>query len=88
MLHEDGRACIILPTIQGNLFVSNALSKGLYCNRILDVRPASDKPIHRKLFEFSWKEGLKEHSDLCIREKNGKYSEKYIELTKEYYLNF
>ena len=88
LLTTDGKFNIILPYKEGNIFKDKALSEGLYCNKILEIKPTSNKPINRLLMQFSFQKSVKQIVDtLIIRERNN-FTEEYKNLTKKYYLKF
>jgi len=88
ILTTDGKFNIILPFKEGHVFKDKALTEGLYCNNILEIKPTSNKPINRLLMQFLFKKSFNPIVDtLNIREKND-FTNEYKELTKEYYLKF
>ncbi|MFI3267348.1 MAG: methyltransferase [Rikenellaceae bacterium] len=89
LLTEDGVFGAIFPYEEANLFVAMAALKGLYCVRRLDVRGKSRKPVKRVLMEFS-KQKFEPVFDEMIIEENERhsYTEKYKNLTKDFYLKF
>lgn len=63
---------------------------GFYLKRIMEVHPTPEKPPHRVLFEFSTQKMRNTDTDSIVIESEGRhaYSEKYRELTEDFYLNF
>lgn len=89
LLAEDGVFSAIFPYEEANIFVAKAAASGLYCVKRMDVKGVVNKPIKRVMLEFSrvkselisdsmFIEGVERHS----------YSQKYIDLTKDFYLKF
>lgn len=89
LLRSEGKLSLVLPYAEGNLFIALASAHGFYCNRLTRVKPLPSKPVRRLLMEFSRiKETLK--ADYLTIEKGNRheYSPEYIELTKDFYLEF
>jgi tRNA1Val (adenine37-N6)-methyltransferase len=87
LLSHSGSFWVILPASERMAFINNALQQGLYCKKVLTISDKPDKTPVRNIFclgktialEVIWE-------DLTIRAKDGKYSDEYIGLTKDYYL--
>ncbi len=89
-LHANGMLAGIYPVPIFNEFDSAARNLGLMPRRICEVQPTLIKAPHRILFEYTFTEVENcAHSTLII-EENGRhmYSEKYMDLTRQFYLNF
>lgn len=89
LLSEDGIFSTIFPYVEASIFIVEASKKLLYCNRRMDIRGREGGAIKRVMLQFSRKKGDFITEELTI-EKNERhsYSSKYIELTKDLYLNF
>jgi tRNA1Val (adenine37-N6)-methyltransferase len=89
LLQEKGKLSIILPYLEGALFIVKAAENGLYCVRQTKVLPKPDREPKRLLLEF-----MKEKMPLIEQEliielnKRHEYSEAYKNLTKDFYLAF
>jgi tRNA1Val (adenine37-N6)-methyltransferase len=88
-LSDDGKLSIVMPIVEGSVFIAEAAGKGLFCNRKTNVRTIPHTPVKRILMEFS-KIPLP-----CLEDalnigtgKHEEYSEKYVQLTKDFYLKF
>ncbi|MCE3229754.1 MAG: Methyltransferase type 11 [Bacteroidetes bacterium] len=90
LLDEKGKFCLILPTKEAAIFREMAKQKGLYLSKLMRVRTRSDKDSEKRhLMQFEFKETEFSESTLIIEsDRNMKYSDEYIELTKDYYINF
>ena len=90
LLSDTGSFSAIFPYVESGIFVAIASQYGLYCNRRLEVRGSSAKPIKRVLMTFTREKGAVCNTELMDIELGERhvYSEKYIELTKQYYLKF
>ena len=88
LLSENGKLCLILPYVEGNLFIAEAASFGLYCNNLLKVKSHPGSEVRRLLLEFGKTKRPLTEKFLTI-ESGGRhvYSEAYINLTKDFYLN-
>ncbi|MEM1319825.1 MAG: methyltransferase [Bacteroidota bacterium] len=89
LLSKEGRFCVILPLIEGLRFREIAERYHLFCTRMTEVRPKKDKKIERLLLQFEHERGGDEQVDELIiqHENRNDYTEDYIALTGEFYLN-
>jgi len=88
LLAPGGCLAVILPYIEGLRFQEQAESYGFYCNKITEVHPKAGKPVERLLLEFSMVQKDLVKEELIIQfDKRNDYTEDYITLTKEFYLN-
>jgi tRNA1Val (adenine37-N6)-methyltransferase len=89
LLTQNGRFNIILPYVEGNIFIAEAQAFGLYCNSILKIRPLPTSEIRRMILTFS-KNHLKVSEKFLTIEhgKRHEYTEEYVSLTKDFYLKF
>jgi tRNA1Val (adenine37-N6)-methyltransferase len=89
LLAENGKLVLILPYTEGNLFIADASSFGLYCSNILKVKTDLSGPVKRLLLEFRREKlPLKEKFLTIERGRRHDYTDEYIELTKDFYLKF
>jgi tRNA1Val (adenine37-N6)-methyltransferase len=88
LLKDSGRLAVILPYEALDDFRETARMEGFYLSRKTNVIPKTGKPPKRVLLEFSAAPAYPEISDLIILCDQDNYSESFIELTKEFYLNF
>jgi tRNA1Val (adenine37-N6)-methyltransferase len=87
LLTNDGTLSIILPYIEGVMFIANAAEKGLYCVRQTNVLPTPKASVKRLLLEFQKHKKTFVDQDLVIELDNRhEYSDNYKNLTKDYYL--
>ncbi len=86
MLTNEGRFCLILPTIEGQIFQKQAEKYGLFCTQLVEVHPKHDKGVERLLMQFEQIEKPPIISRLVIQfEQRNDYTPAYIELTKDFY---
>jgi len=89
LLKEYGILSLILPYVEGNIFIATASVYGLYCTRKTCVIPAPGKPVKRLLLEFSKTQANFTEDILVISSgTRHNYTEKFKLLTRDYYLNF
>jgi tRNA1Val (adenine37-N6)-methyltransferase len=90
LLSSYGFFYVILPTREANLFCNLAEKNKLKLASLLRVKTKSDNDIEKRhLMKFEFNPSNFEEKIICI-EKDGRhnYHEDYIELTKDYYINF
>ncbi len=88
VLHKDGCFSVVLPFDQKEIFVLLAKINGLYLNRIMYVKPTPTKEVKRVLMEFSFYNITIVEEELIVEEfGRHQYSEKFKELTKDFYLD-
>lgn len=89
MLNDMGKLSVVLPYLEGTMFIVQAAEKGLYCVRQTNVLPKPGKDPKRLLLEFmKIKKPLVEQEIIIELNKRHQYSEAYKNLTKDYYLAF
>jgi tRNA1Val (adenine37-N6)-methyltransferase len=89
LLHDEGRFQLILPYVEGNVFIAEAHKYGLYCNNILKIKPLPSSEIRRLILTFSKNQIKSVERFLTIEYgKRHEFTEEYIKLTKEFYLKF
>lgn len=88
LMKKNGKFCVILPLIEGLRFKELARNYNLYCTRVTEVQPKHDKSVERLLLQFEKQPKEEIQEKLVIQfEKRNDYTEDYIALTKEFYLN-
>lgn len=90
-LTDTGKLALVLPYDLWNALTDLILKHNFIIKRVLFIQPTLDKPINRFLVEIS-KLNLEKNivelklEILVLRNANGGYTEKYIKLTKLFYL--
>lgn len=87
-LSDNGQFYCVLPIDIAKSFILHAESQGLFCSRELQVQPKQQTQVTRLLLEFSRIRKIRTVEKLSIYDHLGHYSEEYIALCKNYYLNF
>ncbi len=89
MLTDNGILSIILPYLEGAMFILKASEKELFCNRQTKVLPKPNHEPKRLLLEFTKKKKPLIEQEIIIElNKRHEYSEAYKNLTKDFYLAF
>ena len=89
LLNEEGKFSLILPYIEGTMFILKASEKGLFCTRQTKVLPRPGREPKRLLLEFmKTKKPLIEQEIIIELNKRHEYSDAYKNLTKDFYLAF
>ena len=88
-MKEDGSLQLVLPYVEGNIFIAEASKYGLYCNNILKIKPLPTSEIRRLILKFSKIQKKPSESFLTIEHgRRHEFTEEYINLTKDFYLKF
>jgi tRNA1Val (adenine37-N6)-methyltransferase len=89
LLAAHGRLAVVLPYVEGNVFIALAASAGLYCARKLNVSTKRGKPVKRLLMELSQERVALDEQNLYIENALlNSYTDEYKALTKDFYLRF
>jgi tRNA1Val (adenine37-N6)-methyltransferase len=89
LLNPKGNLQIILPYAEGTLFIAEASQSGLYCNRIIKIKPVPAGNIIRLILKFERvKKPLLEKFLTIETGTRHRYTEEYKEITKDFYLKF
>jgi tRNA1Val (adenine37-N6)-methyltransferase len=89
LLSPSGRFQVIMPYVEGNIFIADAQDYGLYCNKILKIKPLPTSQIRRMILTFSHNKRKATEQFLTIEHgKRHEFTSDYINLTKDFYLKF
>lgn len=86
LLSENGVFSVVIPFQEENRFVKLASNFNLFPNRKLHVRGNPNSEVKRSLLEFSFQNTHIKTSGLIIETERHKYTQDYINLTKDFYL--
>lgn len=86
LLAPAGRLAVVLPVLEGLRFCEQAVPKGLYWTRIMEVRGRPGKPTERLLIEFERNPYSFRRESLVVYEEGQRYSDDYQALTEDFYL--
>jgi tRNA1Val (adenine37-N6)-methyltransferase len=89
LLQKNGSLQLVLPWTEGNVFIAEAREFGFYCNDILKIRPVLRGEIRRLILRFSRQKTRVTEKFLTIEKgRRHDFTDDYIDLTKDFYLNF
>jgi tRNA1Val (adenine37-N6)-methyltransferase len=88
LLKDSGSLQLIMPYIEGNIFIAEAARHGLFCNSILKIRPLPTSEIRRLILIFSKTHKNPEERFLTIEHGRHHFTDEYINLTKDFYMKF
>jgi tRNA1Val (adenine37-N6)-methyltransferase len=89
LLNDEGQLQLILPYVEGNIFIAEAGKHDLYCNKVLKIRPLPTAEIRRLILTFSRRRIKTTEKFLTIEHgPRHEFTEEYKNLTKDYYLKF
>jgi tRNA1Val (adenine37-N6)-methyltransferase len=86
LLQPCGRLAIILPPAEGKKFITMAELSNLHCVRIGEFFSRAHKPLERILLEFRFQNQEIEKDKIILYEKDNIWTEKYRQLTQNFYL--
>lgn len=87
LLKPNGHLAVIYPTDLANNFLAKAQSFNLFCDRQVHVKPTPQSPVKRILLELSPTQYPAQATMLTIEESKHLYTQDYIALVKDFYLN-
>jgi tRNA1Val (adenine37-N6)-methyltransferase len=87
LLHSEGRLAVILPNTEGEIFIDLAKQYNLGCIRKGAFHSRATKPVERWLLEFSPGIHTPEPEKIILYEGGNQWSDQYIRLSKDFYLN-
>ena len=87
LLSSKGIFAVILPKIAEAIFCKTANSNKLFLIRICQVKGQKNSDIKRVLLEFSFEKSSLDSDSLVIEESRHIYTNKYIDLCQDFYLN-
>lgn len=86
-LSPSGKLCIILPVVEGELFIETATKHQLHCTKKTAVIPKPQSAAKRLLLEFSKEHSGCENSTLTLETTNRhEYSPEFTSMVKDFYL--
>lgn len=86
LLNKDGNVHIILPLGEGEAFIQIMKEEGFYLAAKAEFIPTPKKNVERYLMTFSKVEEALNQEVIFHYDETGNWSEKYKELTKDFYL--
>lgn len=86
LLSKNGIFSVIIPFEVGADFIEISKENKLFLNRRINIYGIENSKIKRLVLEFSQIEKGLEESDFIIEKSPRKYSDQYLELTKEFHV--
>jgi tRNA1Val (adenine37-N6)-methyltransferase len=87
LLSINGSFACIYPPAEAEIIEKIANKLNLFCNKKAFVYPTQEKRPHRKMLTFGYRNQSCQTENIIIEtEVRHKYTERYKELTKDYYL--
>ncbi|WP_298339892.1 methyltransferase [uncultured Algibacter sp.] len=86
LLSEQGTFNVVIPFKEEDNFIELASQLNLFPNTILQIKGNPNTLIKRSLIEFSFQNTDTKTVGLIIEKERHKYTEDYINLTKDFYL--
>lgn len=86
LLSPSGIFATIVPYREESSFIKEAAEHNLFVTRICRVRGNVISEVKRSLLEFSFVKSEVKHDELIIETERHKYTQEYINLTKDFYL--
>lgn len=87
LLSRNGKFNVIIPNSEEEKIIHIAGDHKLYPQRITRVKGTPHSPIKRSLLELSFLEAKWEEDELVIEIARHEYTQEYIDLVKDFYLN-
>jgi tRNA1Val (adenine37-N6)-methyltransferase len=86
LLSGNGIFSVIIPYEVGADFIEIAEENQLFLNRKINIYGIENSKLKRLILEFSLHEKTLDESDFIIEKSPRKYSDQYLELTKEFHI--
>lgn len=86
LLSENGIFSVIIPSEAGEDFIESAKENLLFLNRRINIKGIENSKVKRLVLEFSLYEKTLIESEFIIEKSPRKYSDQYLELTKEFHI--
>jgi tRNA1Val (adenine37-N6)-methyltransferase len=88
-LSQQGKLQLIMPFIEGNIFIAEAADYGFFCHDLLRIKPLPTSEIRRLIMSFGRERKKPSEKFLTIEHgKRHEFTEEYKKLTGEFYLHF
>ena len=88
LLSKNGIASFIIPFDIETIFITTAINLDLFVQRITRVKDTQNTEHKRSLIEFGFNKKEFITTELILKNDDKSYSDSFIALTKEYYLDF
>lgn len=88
LLSKNGTCYLLFPEREMNAFTVKANSIGLLTHEYIYVKNEVDQPILRMMRGFGYNKNEVTASEIIIRKSDGKYTDTFWQLLKDYYLEY
>jgi tRNA1Val (adenine37-N6)-methyltransferase len=89
LLENEGCFEVIMPYAEGNVLIASAPGYGLYCNKILKIKPSPVSEVRRVVLTFNRFRSKQTEKFLTIEHgPRHDFTEEYRALTGDFYLKF
>lgn len=88
LLSNIGSCAFIIPFDKEVHFIELAKKNGLFTQRITHIKDRETADFKRSLLQFGLEKTTLETNKLILKNEDKSYSKAFIELTKDFYLNF
>jgi tRNA1Val (adenine37-N6)-methyltransferase len=89
LLTEEGKLQVIMPYNEGNIFITEASFYGLFCIKIIKIKPLPASVVRRLILTFSRTRQEVVQQSLTIESgMRHDFTNDYKNLTKDFYLKF
>jgi tRNA1Val (adenine37-N6)-methyltransferase len=86
ILAEDGKFCVILPSKEGLEFMDLSQRNSLFCHEMIRVKTKADKCEKRLMMKFRSQIGLMHDHEIIIQEEDSRFTDEYLEMTRDYFI--
>jgi len=86
LLSPHGTFCVIIPEAEKANFSLICTENKLHIRRSTAVKGTPESPVKRRLLEFDFQQIALEEDELIIELERHRYTDEYINLTKDFYL--
>lgn len=86
LLNPEGTCAFIIPMDQEEIFTAAGKKNSLYPNRITRVKGSPSSPVKRSLIQFQREKASPDLSELIVETSRHVYTQKYVDLVKDFYL--
>lgn len=86
-LAPQGKITFILPTIEAEKLIAESETSGLFCSEIYQIITKIGQTPKRIIATFTQEPKIKIEKQLVIYNEHNQYTEEFIALTKDFYLN-
>jgi len=87
LLGDHGKISILLPPSETEILENISEKNSLYISHQLAIRDSTDKPTKAIVSILTKEQQIPEIQKLLIKGSNGQYSQDFIDLLQDYYLN-